>query len=614
MADLLARGPEPQHQWRRTLPAEPVSLGRVAPASSWNTPWDHQVSSLHAVLTWRDGRLLVRRAPRSVNPIFFQGQDQGFAEFAVSPGEMFVIGETSFTIEDAAAPGPGGAKQAPAEPDSPQPDLEMTCSRGELRAVKYADANERIEVLAALPEVIRFSPGDADLESRVVDVLLRGIPRAEAAAIVRLKPVVSGEPELEVRAAVGQDRGPAPLEPSRRLVLDAVRRRRQSVFYRWDVKVPRPEYTVHKAYDWAICAPLPDDPSPGWGLYVAGRLTSLPSPPGGEGPGVREVNAPTQEDLLKSDLKFAEVVADIFGSLRQVRDLQRRQTQLMSILSRPVVAALAQEDTDRVLQARETEVTVLFCDLRGSCRIMDEGQGDLPGLWSRVSEALSIMTSSIIDQDGVIGDFQGDAAMGFWGWPLDVHDQVERAAHAALNIRRRFVRAAQQKDHPLAGFACGIGIAQGPAIAGKLGTQDQIKVGVFGPVVNLASRLESMTKQFQVPILLDERCAKRLSAGVNSHWCRCRRLARVQPLGMLTVLTVSELLPPAVELGTLPERDRLNYEAALDAFLTGRWQDVPALLRRLPRDGPGERLQSFLERHGNTPPAEWDGVIVLESK
>jgi adenylate cyclase len=600
MAELLARGPEPQQQWRRALPAEPVTLGRVAPASSWNTPWDHQVSSLHAVLAWREGRLLVRRAPRSVNPVFFRGQDQGFDEFAVGPGEMFVIGETSFTVEEA-----GTGKPKPADADSPQPDLEMTCSRGELRAVKYADANERIEVLAALPEVIRFSPGDADLESRVVDVLLRGIPRAEAAAIVRLQPVGGTMPEVEVRAAAGRDRQPAPLEPSRRLVLDAIRRRRQSVFYRWDVKGTRSEYTVHQAYDWAICAPLPDDPSPGWGLYVAGRLQEAPA---------QAPTVPPLEDLLKSDLKFAEVVADIFGSLRQVRDLQRRQTQLMSILSRPVVAALAQEDTDKVLQARETEVTVLFCDLRGSCRIMDEGHGDLPGSWSRISEALSIMTSSILDQDGVIGDFQGDAAMGFWGWPLDAPDQVERAAHAALNIRRRFVRASQQKDHPLAGFACGIGIAHGPAIAGKLGTQDHLKVGVFGPVVNLASRLESMTKQFQVPILLDEPCAQKLTSGANSHWCRCRRLARVQPLGMLTVLTVSELLPPAVEPGTFPERDRLNYEAALDAFLTSRWSDALALVRRLPADGPGERLKAFMERHGNIPPARWNGVIVMESK
>src|SRR5262249_15225984 len=159
----------------------------------------------------------------------------------------------------------------------------------------------------------------------------------------------------------------------------------------------------------------------------------------------------------------------------------------------------------------ETPVTVLFCDLRGSCKIAEEGQHEMLGLWDRVSEALGIMTSSIIDHDGVIGDFQGDAAMGFWGWPLAGDDQVEQAARAALRILRRFGRAAVEDDSALKGFACGIGIAHGPAIAGRLGTAEQFKVGVFGPVVNLASRLESMTRRFGVPILIDENCARRLA-------------------------------------------------------------------------------------------------------
>ena len=60
----------------------------------------------------------------------------------------------------------------------------------------------------------------------------------------------------------------------------------------------------------------------------------------------------------------------------------------------------------------------------------------------------------------------------------------------------------------LSGFRMGIGIATGRAVAGKIGTVDQVKVTVFGPVVNLASRLESMTKVLCVPILLDETTAR----------------------------------------------------------------------------------------------------------
>jgi adenylate cyclase len=192
---------------------------------------------------------------------------------------------------------------------------------------------------------------------------------------------------------------------------------------------------------------------------------------------------------------------------------------------------------------------------------------------------------------------------------------VERAARAALMIRRRFTHASQQPDHPLAGFACGIGIASGPAIAGMLGTQEQFKVDVFGPTVNIASRLESMTKQFRVPIVLDEATVQQLCRGPDGLVGRTRRLARVQPFGMpSTVLMVHELLLPLGEPGTLPEGSRRDYEAGLDAFLDGRWPDAQRLLSRLPGDGAAEFLKAFMQRHRYTTPAEWNGVIVLECK
>ena len=96
------------------------------------------------------------------------------------------------------------------------------------------------------------------------------------------------------------------------------------------------------------------------------------------------------------------------------------------------------------------------------------------------------MTHHIRQEGGVVGDFQGDAAMGFWGWPLPQKDAVLRTCRAALAVRAEF--------EATAGFHAGIGVATGRAVAGKIGTVDQVKVTVFGPVVNLASRLEGMTK------------------------------------------------------------------------------------------------------------------------
>ena len=588
MPELVAQGPRPENHWRLGLPARAVTLGRTRD-SEWRVPWDNQVSGFHATLKWEGGRLLVRRRmlpkPTS-NPVYFKGRPCD--EFAAAPGEGFVIGDTTFRVADAAA-----------TPELPTPLTELTCSAEELGRHQYTDANERIEVLAALPGVIRFSPSDAELESRVVDALLRGIPRAEAAAVVRVVPGGEG-PAVGVRAAHCRNRPAADFHCSRRLVLEALDSRGQAVMHVWQ-SGGKDDFTALPGYDWAVCVPLPDDPDPGWGLYLTGRL---PEPAAG---------GPTRDDLLKSDLKFAEVVAEVFGALRQVIHLQRRQGQLLRFLSRPVLAALAGRDLDEVLRPRPALVTVLFCDLRGSCRIAEQCGDELTTLWARVSAALGAMSRCVLDEDGVIGDFQGDAVMGFWGWPLEEPDQVERAARAALAIRRRFAEDGGPGG-PLAGFSCGLGIAHGNAIAGRLGTADQFKVDVFGPVVNLASRLESMTKRLGVAALLDEASGRRLSDPAKAGWVRARRLARVQPFGMEKRLTVYELMPPEGDPGARPAAECAAYEAVLGDFLAGRWAEAREGLGRLSGDGAAAFLASHLLAHAGGPPTGWDGTIPLDAK
>src|SRR5260370_37012110 len=101
-----------------------------------------------------------------------------------------------------------------------------------------------------------------------------------------------------------------------------------------------------------------------------------------------------------------------------------------------------------------------------------------------------------------------------------------------MGIRAHFEATVRQAGHSLAGFKIGIGIATGRAVAGKLGTSDQAKVGVFGPVVNLGSRLEGMTRILQTPILLDEATARLARQQVPSTLARFRRVAAVRPYGL----------------------------------------------------------------------------------
>src|SRR4029079_11763259 len=143
----------------------------------------------------------------------------------------------------------------------------------------------------------------------------------------------------------------------------------------------------------------------------------------------------------------AELVADILGSLRQVQVLQERQGALRRFFSPGVMSVLSGFDAPRALEQREADVTVLCGDLRGFSRTVEEAGDQLLEVLNRVSAALGLMTRNILDNRGAIADFLGDAAMGFWGWPLEQPGKVEYACRAALGIRAAFEEAGHDGGH-----------------------------------------------------------------------------------------------------------------------------------------------------------------------
>ena len=474
MPSLIATGEAAQNHWEKGIPRRPVTLGRLASESEWVVDWDGEISRKHATLEWRENKLLVRKEPNARNPISYK--DQQADEFTVGVGEQFFIGRTKFELRE-------DTLTKVANPSTPI--TKAWFEAADLQQVKFSDAETRIEILAALPGVIRTAPSEEELQSRVLDVLLNGVTRAESVAVVRVDlGEDGGEPKIEILCDRSRSEGVEALMPSRSLVTDATQRFRRSILHLWQPGSLHPGDPADQSFDWAICSPLPDEPSPGMALYLSGRFETTPW----------SLLSDDQEEKLKPDIKFTGLVAEIFGALLQVLNLQRREAQLSLLLSSQIREALVGRDMEAVLSPRETDVTVLFCDLRGSSRVAGDHQSELMIAWEHVSSFLGIMTASISDQGGVIGDFQGDAAMGFWGWPKGDGGHAGRAARAALIIRKRFLLEAQKKDRTLAGFQCGMGIASGRAIAGRLGVYEQAKVGVYGPRVNLASRLESMTK------------------------------------------------------------------------------------------------------------------------
>jgi adenylate cyclase len=636
MPDLIAQGPRPQDRWRRTLPDVGVvaTLGRTS--EPWAVTWDDRISRQHATFRWTGSNLDVSRLKEARNAIFYRGQQR--EQFFASVGEHFVIGQTTFTVLD---------QQVQFSQDATPAFAEQTFSAHLLRQTKYRDADRRIEVLGKLPEIIAGSSSDEELCVRIVNVLLLGIAQASFVAILRAQPhsgdgvspvagaaftatrgekfrPVTGKSrstpfqvEADKLDSVKADAGNVEIlhwdcrsitgnkfAPSSQLVRSATQMQ-ESVLHVWNRSVEASNsFTQSENVDWAFCTPVISDACPGWAIYVAGDFAG----PGSLSPHGRF----NESEELQDDLKFAELTATTLGALRQVRALQRRQDGLRNFFAPVVLEALAGRDPDKVLAPRETNVSVLFCDLRGFSKQSEDAADKLLELLQRVSDALGVMTHHILASDGVVGDFHGDAAMGFWGWPIASDNAMQAACRAALAIREQFEHAAAQPEHPLANFRAGIGIASGPAVAGRIGTTDQVKVTVFGPVVNLASRLEAMTKQLQATILIDETTAEWLRVNVSRDVLRVRRVARVLPFGMVTPLVVSELLPPAGPGCMLTDEHVVIYETALEHFLAGRWLEAFRLLHQVPaEDQVKDFLTVYIAQHRRTAPPDWRGVIEL---
>lgn len=590
MSDLIAQGSDPHSRWRRTLSNGIVyELGRTA---AFGVPWDPQISRLHATLKLDGNRLHVQRAERARNPIFYHGQPS--ESFALRPGEHFVIGSTSFFLSN---------EKVNVTQDVPNPMTEQAFRAQYLRQVHYRDADKRINVLGQLPEIIATANSDSELFVQLANVLLAGIDRASSVAIVSL-----GEDMKDVKVLHWDRRRLAASDftPSARLIRQAIESD-QSILHIWKPdEGSKAAYTMSEEGDWAFATPVSgSNVCHNWAIYVAGEFTAESGTPSAE----------LETNDFRDDVKFTELVATTLASLKKITELEKQQASLGHFFSPVVMEALAGQDPDTVFAPREADVSILFCDLRGFSRTSEQLGDDLLGLLNRVSQALGVTTHHIFQQNGVIGDFHGDAAMGFWGWPIELPDFVLPACKAALGIRNELEYSSQDPAHPLHQFRMGIGIATGRAVAGKIGTVDQVKVTAFGPVVNLAARLETMTKQLHAPILLDETTALYIRENVDSSVARIRKVARVKPFGLETPLIVSELLPPVTEYPQLTDEHIAAYEEALEYLLEGDWERAFKMLHQVPADDRvKDFLTVFIAQHDRVCPADWEGVIPLTSK
>ncbi|MHB8836640.1 MAG: CHASE2 domain-containing protein [Candidatus Methylomirabilia bacterium] len=204
---------------------------------------------------------------------------------------------------------------------------------------------------------------------------------------------------------------------------------------------------------------------------------------------------------------MAVISARFLGEERKAREYRR---MFSSYVSERVVNELIADPTKARLGGDRREVTVLFSDIRGFTTFSERHAPE--EVVAVLNEYLGAMTDIVFRWEGTLDKFIGDAVMVFWGAPLPQPDQAERALRCALHMcdgldALNAKWASEGKD----ALAIGIGINSGEAVVGNIGALGKkTEYTVIGDHVNLASRLESLTKKYHARILISEHTLERV--------------------------------------------------------------------------------------------------------
>lgn len=328
--------------------------------------------------------------------------------------------------------------------------------------------------------------------------------------------------------------------------------------------------------------------------------------------GDKRIGGGRGRDISEIETMFVELLASGIAAGLARLEQEKRVVQARVRFEQFFPAKLAErlENDQEFLKGRESDVTVLFCDIRKFSNIAERVGPDVTVEF--INNVMDELSLCVQEHEGVLVDYVGDELIAMWGAPDDQPEHPGMAVAAAQAMLQRVpVLGSRWNEKIGTDFQLGIGVNSGIAKVGNIGSNLRFKYGPLGNTVNVASRVQGVTKWLRVPLLVTLETARRLPEQFDF-----RRICKVKLFNVSQPVSVCEVGDPNDEQWLAL---KAAYEQGLALFEQGQWLEacnvLSAVLKTYPNDTPTMNLLSravgFLSGTGPTTDAD---VWVLDSK
>jgi adenylate cyclase len=303
--------------------------------------------------------------------------------------------------------------------------------------------------------------------------------------------------------------------------------------------------------------------------------------------------------------------------IHELAETQRRSLRALESFSRYVPMGVVRELVRRGEVARiggaAYDVTALFTDIAGFTRIAE--RLDSKALADHLAAYFEIMIHAIESRQGTVDKLIGDGIFAFWGAPTAVSAPERAALESVLAARKALQSSARMwGELGLPPLPTRFGLASGRVIVGNMGSPRRLAYTAIGDTVNLASRIESLNKQFGTEVLADT--AVRDGAGGDFAW---RRIDCVRIFGRSEPVVIHELLGTRGLVSSSALSNARAYEAAWDLYAGRAFADAANALGRLHMNGCRDMASATLLARCQAlckepPPASWKPVSEMTTK